>query len=123
MAQLQFIPNATSKSSASASLTLEDVPTEVRTEVEEVYKTLKTNPGRMRAEFTTLAEMNTYIAQVQAYCALRPEGAIRFRRSPSRGLKSTQMDFRITDLKTENEETTEGIQTAVENVKAAAKAK
>lgn len=121
MAVLQFIPNNVSKSSNGVQLSIEDIPEDVRKDVEEVYTTLKTNPGRMRAEFATLAELNTYIAQVTAYCALRPAGEIRFRKSPTRGLKPTQMDFRITDKLTPNEQTTEEIQQATEAVKVAAK--
>lgn len=122
MATLVFIPNTT-KSAAVSQLTLEDIPQEVRENVEEVYETLKTNPGRIRVEFPSLGELNAYVAQVTAYCALRPGGAIRFRKSPTRKLPATTMDFRITDLQTENEETTAGINDAVENVKSAAKSK
>lgn len=121
MAQLRFIPQANPKSGSNVTLTLDDVPQEVRDDVEEVYKTLKTQPGRMAVEFDTIAELNKYVAQVKAYCDLRPAGAIRFRKSPARNLKSTQMEFRITDLLTENEEITEGIREATENVKTAAK--
>jgi hypothetical protein len=121
MANLTFIPNAVSKSSGGVKLELEDIPQDVRTEVEESYETLKTNPGRLRATFDTLAEMNTYIAQVTAYCALRPAGELRFRKSPTRGLPATTMDFRITEKQTPNEKTVEEIGTAVEAVKAAAK--
>jgi hypothetical protein len=121
MANLQFIPQAASKSAGQPMLTLDDVPDGVRKEVEEVYETLKTNPGRMRAAFDSLAELNTYISQVKAYCDLRPAGAIRFRKSPARNLKPTEMEFRITDLQTENEKTTEEINNAVDAVKATAK--
>lgn len=120
MANLQFIPQENSKS-VPAQLSLEEVPEEVRKEVEEVYATLKTNPGRMRVSFGTLAEMNTYESQVKAYCKLRPAGEIRFRRSPTKGLPKTTMDFRITDLLTANEEKTEEIREATEAVKTAAK--
>ncbi len=135
MATLQFIPNAVSKSSAAAQLTMADVPQEVRDDVEAAYKALKTNPGRFRVEFPTLAELNTYISQIQAYCSLRVvdkdgnptdsadgvSAPIRFRKSPSRGLKPTQMDFRITEVQTENEKTTEEIRDAADAVKDAAK--
>ena len=118
MANLTFIPN-TSKSGTPA-LSLEEIPQEVRNDVEEVYTALKTNPGRMRVQFDSLAELNTYIAQVTAYCALRPAGAIRFRKSPSRGLAKTTMDFRITDVQTDAEKTTEEIRENVEEVKTVA---
>lgn len=124
MALLQFIPNAASKNGVT-TLTLDDVPTEVRTEVEEVYTALKTQPGRMRATFETLDAMNLYISQVKTYCDLRTVNGkpapIRFRKSPSRGLPKTTMDFRITDLQTENEAEVESIRDAVDAVKTAAK--
>ena len=118
MANLTFIPNAVSK--ADTGLTLEDIPQDVRDDCEEVYAALKTNPGRMRVAFDTLAELNTYIAQATAYCRLRPAGPIRFRKSPTRKLPATTMDFRITDLQTENEEVTEGIRNATEAANATA---
>lgn len=121
MANLKFIPNATKTSSNGVQLKLEDIPEDVRKEVEEVYELLKTNTGRMHAEFSTVAELNTYVAQVTAYCALRPAGAIRFRKSPVRGQKATEMHFRVTDLQTENEKTTEEIRESVDAVKEAAK--
>jgi len=117
MANLKFIPQANPKSVSNVSLTLDDVPDDVRQEVEEVYTTLKTQPGRMRADFESLAELNKYIAQVKAYCELRPAGAIRFRKSPSRGLPNTSMEFRITDPLTDNEQTTEEIRQATEKAK------
>jgi len=110
MALLKFIPNTPAK--GSAGLALEDIPDEVRKDAEEVYETLKTNPGRMRVEFATLAELNTYITQLTAYCKLRPAGPIRFRKSPTRDLPPTAMDFRITDLATPNEQVTEEIRQA-----------
>ena len=120
MANLVFIANTASKGSTGVTLELEDIPQNVREEVEQAYEALKTNPGRFRAEFASLAELTTYVSQVTAYCALRPAGAIRFRKSPTRGLPPTTMDFRITELATPNEQATEEVRTAVENVKTAA---
>ena len=119
MAKLTFIPNAKAQGGTNG-LVLEDIPEEVRNDVEEVYAALKTNPGRMRVAFDTVAELNTYITQINAYCALRPAGEIRFRKSPSRGLSASAMDFRITDVATANEQTTAGIREATEKVAEAA---
>ena len=116
MANLQFIP-ATSVSTVS-TLNLDEIPQEIRDDAEQVYQALKTNPGRMRVNFDTIAELKAYETQIKAYCALRPGGKIRFRKSPTRELPKTSMDFRITDV-TEGEEATEGIREAVEAVKAA----
>lgn len=120
MANLTFIPNVQSKTSAGAGLNLEDIPEEVRKDVEEVYAALKTSPGRMRVSFETLADLNLYVTQVTAYCNLRPAGKIRFRKSPTRNLPATTMDFRITDVPAD-EAVTEGIRESVEAVKTAAR--
>jgi hypothetical protein len=120
MATLQFIPNAVSKGTTGLQLSLDDIPQEVKENAEEVYKTLKTNPGRIRVKFGSLVEMNQYVSQITTYCALRPEGAIRFRKSPSRGLEPTEMDFRITDIPV-TEAQTEEIRDAVVAVKNTAK--
>jgi hypothetical protein len=123
MATLQFIPNTSQKGGSTLQLSLDDIPQEVRNDIEEAYKVLKTNPGRMRANFPSIAELNAYITQAKAYCELRPDGAIRFRKSPSKGLPPTSMDFRITDVQTENEAEVASINESVEAVKTAAKGK
>ena len=123
MANLVFIPNVSK--SGSSQIDLADIPDEVKKEAEEVYSVLKTQPGRMAAKFSTLAELNTYIAQITAYCNQRPAelgGPIRFRKSPSRNLGPTEMQFRITDVPA-NEAVTEEIREAVTDVKTAAKSK
>ena len=130
MANLKFIPNVKGTGD-SGSMTLDQISDEVKNDVEEVYKALKANPGRMAVEFPSVGELNAYLTQVKAYCELRPielGGPVYFRRSPTpklspknpNGLKPTQAEFRITD-KTENEVATEEIRTAVDNVKDAAK--
>jgi hypothetical protein len=119
MANLTFIPNAVSKSS-TGTIALDDISDEVKKDVEEVYEALKTNPGRMRVNFDTVQQLNQYVAQVKEYCRQRPQGAIHFRKSPSRGLPATTMDFRIVDVPV-NEEITQDIRTGVDAVKAAAK--
>lgn len=101
MARLNFTAvQATSASSAGEGLTLEDIPEDVRLDVEEVYKFCKENPtARMRTpQFASKTEALAWQAMATAYCALRPAGAIAMRRSPTRGLPDTQFDFRIKDL-------------------------
>lgn len=119
---LLYVPNATG-SSPAVTLTVDDIPAEIRQEVEDIYAQLKANPnGRIRAEFEDLAELRQYTRHVTAYCSLRPAGALRFRKSPARGLPENVMDFRIADPLPEREATTEGIRESVKAVKAAAKA-
>lgn len=117
MATLTFIPNAVNKNGTGGmSLGLDDISDEVKKDVEEVYKALKTNPGRVRVQFDSIAELNSYIAQMKAYCEQRPGGAIRFRKSPARDLPATAMDFRITDIPKEELQTQE-IRNSVQDVK------
>jgi hypothetical protein len=118
MAKLTFIPTAVGKS--TLTLSLDDIPQDVKNDVEEVYKTLKTNTGRMRVEFPSVGELNAYVTQVTSYCAQRPAGRIRFRKSPSRGLPATAMEFRITDELTPNEAEVASINESVQDVKNAA---
>lgn len=92
-----YVPNQTT--TASSGLTVEEIPQDVRDDVEQVYAALKANPnGRMRVEFADKTEALRWIAVATAYCKIRPAGAIRFRRSPTRGLAENVVDFRITDI-------------------------
>lgn len=116
MAQLQFI--ATTKASSATDLTLDDIPDEIKTDVEQTYELLKTQQGRVRASFPSAGEAEKYVTLVKAYCDLRPNGAVRFRKSPTRNLPAGTIEFRITDLQTENEVQVQDIRQAVENVKA-----
>lgn len=118
---VSFMPSTTS--AKDDRLDLEDIPQEIRNECEEIYAALKSNPnGRMRAEFSTVAELKVYIAQVTAYCVQRPDGPIRFRKSPTRNLPANVMDFRITDIPVEREAETAEIRRLAEEAKAKAKA-
>lgn len=121
MARLDFTFITTATNAAGVSLGLDDIPQDVKDDVEEVYAYLKANPtGRMRTPaFASKTEMLTWVALVQAYCAVRPAGVLRFRKSPTRNLPENVMDFRITDPLPDNG--AEGIAAAVEAVKAAAK--
>lgn len=117
---LAFVPNAAPKSGAPTHIALEDIPADVVEAVEETYVTLKQNDGRVGVEFPTVADLNSFVTYVKAYCELRPAGKLHYRKSPARGLKPNQMQFRITDVP-ENEEITQGIRDGVAAVKSAAK--
>ena len=91
-----FVP--TGAKGGPVLLTLDQIPDEVKAEVEAIYVGLKANPnGRMRVAFDTADEVKLYELQVKSYCEQRPEGVIRYRRSPSRGLPDNAIDFRISD--------------------------
>lgn len=137
---ITFIPSG--NSTTGPLLPESMIPIEVRREVEEVYAALKVNIGRMRVEYDTADELKEFKRQVQSYCATRPKtvdevraqfaevdwaklemepfdvntittaGPIRFRQSPSKSLPDTAMDFRITDLETDNEAKTRKVREA-----------
>lgn len=101
-----FVPTTTK--AGSILIPLEEIPEEIKAEVEAMYAGLKANPnGRMRIAFEKAEEVGEYVLQVTSYCEQRPEGAIRFRRSPTRNLPDTMVDFRISDLP--KEEPTAGL--------------
>lgn len=118
---LTFIP-VTSGLKTTTAVPLDQIPDDIKAQVEEVYEALKTNAGRMYVKFNTDQELNTYIAQVKSYCGLRPAGTIHFRKSPTRNQPKNEMHFRITDVPEQNAKDNAEINTAVDNVKAAAKA-
>lgn len=102
------------------AMDLDQIPADIREEVEQAYAAIKENPrSRVRAEFDEVAEAKQYLAYVIAYCNVRPAGAIRYRKSPTKGLPDTVVEFRITDVETEAERQTREIRAAA---KAAAKA-
>jgi|ERR1700704_425901 len=121
-----FVP-AVNMTKGKAALSLEAIDPELKAEIEEMYTTGKTNPGgRFRLTFATKADKLQYLTQATAYAALRPEGAIWVRRSPTAakvyaeaGLsEDTTMDMRVKDLP--EDKGTEAINEAVDAVKAAA---
>jgi len=120
MARLNFTAIAPTDASGAKGIALEDIPEDVRLDIEEVYATMKQNPAlRMRTpEFGSKQEALGWQTLAAAYCAVRPGGAIAFRRSPTRGLPETQFDFRVTDIKDNG---TSAVNQAVEAAKAAAK--
>lgn len=99
-----FIPTNTN-TAATAWIALDDIPQEIKDEVEAIYTGLKNGAqGRMRVGFDTKDELALYTLQVQSYCAQRPDGELRFRKSPTRknSLPVGHMDFRIGDPRTED---------------------
>lgn len=117
---LVFVP-VVQGSAASKWIHIDDVPDDVKAQVEEVYETLKTNPGRMAVAFATKADLLQYIRQVDSYCKQRPDGAIHFRKSPVRNQPENEMHFRITDKPTENAADTAAINEAAAKVAEAVK--
>lgn len=99
MAQLKFAFIPTQQAASTSTLTVEEIPEDIRKDVEEIYAALKQNPnGRMRVEFASKTEALQWVQVASTYCKIRPAGAIRFRRSPTRDLPDNVVDFRITDI-------------------------
>ena len=99
MAQLDFTFIPTQSTANSSSVTVDEIPEDVRKDVEAVYAALKTNPnGRMRVTFANKTEALQWIAVASTYCKIRTAGPIRFRRSPTKGLAENVVDFRISDI-------------------------
>lgn len=116
-----FVPTASP--GAPALIDFDEIPQDVVEDVEDVYATLKANPnGRMQIVFKDKAELATFVIQATSYCAQRPAGQIRLRKSPVKDLPDNVLAFRVTDLLTENEAKTEEIREAVETVKKGRKA-
>lgn len=100
--KVSYVPT-TPDSGSVATIPLAEIPADVIAEVEEIYAALKANPnGRMRAEFDTKAELTAYMTQVSSYCRQRTiDGAaapLRFRKSPTKGLPETTMDYKVGDI-------------------------
>lgn len=122
--KVSYVPTAPDRGSV-ATIPANEIPDDVKVEVEEVYLALKANPnGRMRAEFDTKAEMLQYQTQVASYCRQRTvdgvDAPLRFRKSPTKNLPETTMDYRIGDPLPDNGK--EGIQAAVADAHAVAAA-
>jgi hypothetical protein len=99
MAQLDFTFIPTQSAASASGVTVDEIPEDVRKDVEAVYAALKANPqGRMRVTFANKTEALQWIAVASTYCKIRTEGPIRFRRSPTKNLPENVVDFRITDI-------------------------
>lgn len=75
---------------------LDEIPADVKKFVEDTYAAQRKTPGRTRVEYDTADEMALDFKLMADYCAQRPAGILKLRKSPSRGLKDTESDFRIT---------------------------
>jgi hypothetical protein len=90
MASISFV--------AAASSGVE-VSEETVEEVEETYAYLNANPNqKAQAKFATVAEKNSWLRQVRAYCLGREAGALSFRLLPdkAKALPETEIYFRLT---------------------------
>lgn len=77
-------------------IALNDIPDEVKAFVEDTYKQQRTGNGRTRVEYDTADELALEFKQMADYCAQRKAGVLRIRKSPTRNLPDTVMEFRIT---------------------------
>lgn len=96
-----FVP--ASANGSNATLPLDAIPDDVKAEMEEAYTTIKANPGgRIRVEFDNKTELALFHTQGASYCAHRvvdgKPAPLRFRKSPTKNLPDTVMDYRVTDV-------------------------
>jgi hypothetical protein len=102
-----FIPSNT----AGMLVPMEQIPQDVIDDIEEAFKLLSGTDGRIRVEFDTKEEKALFSQHAASYAAQRPDGKLKFRWSPSKGLPETAGDFRVTrDLPANGEtrQTTDG---------------
>lgn len=95
--KLAFIASTTSGN----VIALDDIPQDVRDEMDDAYKTIAKSDGRIRAEFDTEEEALLYCKQAASYCG-QHSPVWKFRRSPTRNLPPTTVDFRVTADLAEN---------------------
>lgn len=88
----EFVPDTTGPQRTP----LDEIPNNVKKYVEDVYAKQRKTPGRERASYDTEAELNAEWKQMVDYAAQRPQGVLRVRRSPTRNLPATTMEFRVT---------------------------
>jgi hypothetical protein len=89
--QMTFVPST----SGTGHVPLESIPEDVKADVEEAYGVLRENEGRIHVVFDTETEANLWARQAASYAAQRPNGALKFRRSPTKGLPKNEIDFRV----------------------------
>lgn len=92
--KLSFIPALT----GPGIVPLSEIPEDIVSDIEEAYAALANSNGRIRAEFDTKEEADLFCRYAASYVAQRPEGALKFRRSPTRELKKFEgkvVDFTV----------------------------
>lgn len=122
--QLTFIPSQQSNGGGSL-IPMDEIPQDVKVQAEEIFTALQQHSGSMEAHFPTVQELLTYEKQLRSYGEQRmvdgKPAPIFYRRSPWKDRPETAIRFRITDTPQKNKATADGINAAVDKVKAAAK--
>jgi hypothetical protein len=90
--KMEFIPATV----ATGIIPMDQIPQDVKDDFEGAWKEMQKSEGRMRVSFDTKAEALKWTREMASYAANRPGGALRFRRSPTKGLPDEVVDFRIT---------------------------
>lgn len=89
--KLTFVPNL----SSGTLIPMDEIPDDVKEEMEEAYTQLSGRDGRIRAEFDTEDEATLYCRQAASYCTQREAGVLKFRRSPTKNLPKNVVDFTV----------------------------
>jgi hypothetical protein len=77
---------------------VQDVPEDVKTEIDGLFDWLTANPGHEGrvTGFEDDKERNLWLRQVRAYCPSREAGALKFRQLPSKNLPDGEIRFSLT---------------------------
>ena len=74
---------------------LDEIPNDVKEFVESVYAKQRKTPGRERVTYDTAEELRDDFKLMADYCAQRPAGILKIRKSPTRDLAENVMDIRV----------------------------
>ena len=74
---------------------LDEIPQDVKDFAEEVYAWQRKTSGRERVTYDNDQERELESRQLASYAAQRPQGVLKYTRSPSKGLPPHAMDFRL----------------------------
>lgn len=75
---------------------LDAIPQDVKDFVEQTYAKQRKTPSRERVTYGTVDELKTDFKLIVDYASQRPQGVLKVRKSPTKGLKDNQMDIRFT---------------------------
>jgi predicted NUDIX family NTP pyrophosphohydrolase len=89
MATFTFVPST----KAGQVVPLDEIPEEVKTNVDEAWGALKGTDGRIRATFANKDEADVWFRQAASYATQHPSGALKMRRSPTKDKTDNVIDF------------------------------
>lgn len=91
MGSFQFVPTA----GGTSLVPWEEIPEDVKTQMEEAAELLLSTSGRIHATFRDEAEKALFSQYATSWGKLRPAGEITFRWSPTKGNQKHEGDFTL----------------------------